>query len=410
MKIAIITSGFLPVPATKGGAVENIVENFIIENEIQRKVVFDIFSIDNDEAKTTAKKYKYSNFHFIKPNKAVKIIDKIIYWFCKNILKKEKTMSYRYIVQRPYFLRRTSKILKKENYDKIILENHSTLFLALKWNKNYLKYKDRYYYHIHNEMKSTYGCETIMKNTKNIMCVSNYIKKHVENFLKLSNSKNVSKLTNCINIDEFNNINQEEKNDLREKYNIYKDEKVLIFAGRLTREKGIKELLLAIKEINQVSNFKLLVVGSFFFDTEVKNDFDKELQSILTDIKDKVIFTGYIRHEEISKVYAISDIAVLPSLWDDPAPLTIIESMASGLPIITTDSGGIPEYAKNGCAFILKRDENLVQNLSIKIRELLNNDDERRKMSNISKKNAEELNLNNFYYDLLKNMDINANK
>ena len=107
MNIAIITSGYLPVPASKGGAVENIVENFIIENEIEKKVDFEIFSIYDEDAKKIAEKYKYTDFNFIKPNKLVQILDKLIYLFFKDILKKEKTMSYRYIIQRLYFLRKT---------------------------------------------------------------------------------------------------------------------------------------------------------------------------------------------------------------------------------------------------------------------------------------------------------------
>lgn len=402
MNIAIITSGYLPVPASKGGAVENIVENFIIENEIEKKVQFEIFSIYDENAEKIAKKYKYTNFNFIKPNKLVQILDKIIYFFFKNIMKKEKTMSYRYIVQRLYFLRKTSNKLKKNNYDRIILENHSTLFLALKWHKNYIKYKDKYYYHIHNEIKSFYGCEDIIKNTKKILCVSNYIKKQVESFFGIQNSENIVKLTNCINIDEFKEIDEKEKISLRKKYNIEKDEKVIVFAGRLSNEKGIRELLRAIKDVNNVPKFKLLVVGSFFFDTEVKNSFEEELSNIIKEIKDKVIFTGYVKHEDMYKIYGIADIAALPSLWEDPAPLTIIEAMASGLPIITTDSGGIPEYAKNGCAYIIKRDENLIKKIKEKLEELLNSETQRKKMSEISIKNAKELNLKNFYNDLLE--------
>ena len=402
MNIAIITSGYLPVPASRGGAVENIVENFIIENEVEKKVNFEIFSIYDENAENISKKYQHTNFNFIKPNKIVKALDKIIYFFFKNILKKEKTMSYRYIIQRLYFLRKTSNKLKKNNYDRIILENHSTLFLALKWNKNYIKYKDKYYYHIHNEIKSFYGCENIIKDTKKILCVSNYIKKQVENFFEIQDSENIVKLTNCININEFKEISKNEKIFLNEKYNIEKDEKVIVFAGRLSNEKGIRELLMAIRDISNVPKFKLLVVGSFFFDTEVKNSFEEELRNIIKEIKDKVIFTGYVKHEDMYKIYGMSDIAVLPSLWEDPAPLTIIEAMASGLPIITTDSGGIPEYAKNGCAFIIKRDEHLVENIKNKIQELLNNEEERIKMSKISLKNAKELNLKNFYNDLLE--------
>ena len=86
MKVAIITSGYLPVPASKGGAVENIVENFIIENEIEKKVNFEIFSIYDENAENISKKYQYTNFNFIKPNKIVKALVKIIYFFFKNIL------------------------------------------------------------------------------------------------------------------------------------------------------------------------------------------------------------------------------------------------------------------------------------------------------------------------------------
>ena len=50
----------------------------------------------------------------------------------------------------------------------------------------------------------------------------------------------------------------------------------------------------------------------------------------------------------------LADIAVLPSIWMTPAPLTL-ESMAAGLLIITTNSGGIPEYAKKWmCRYIEK--------------------------------------------------------
>ena len=65
-------------------------------------------------------------------------------------------MSYRYIVQRLFFLNKVSKILKKENYDKIIIENHTSLFLSLKWKKNYKKYESKYYYHLHNEILNDY--------------------------------------------------------------------------------------------------------------------------------------------------------------------------------------------------------------------------------------------------------------
>lgn len=157
-KIAIITSGFLPVPASKGGAVENIVVNLLNENEKNNKMEFNIISIFDDISYNESKKYSKSKINFIKVNFLVKFLDKITFLIAKKVLKKENSQSYRYIFQRLYYLNKCSKILKKNDFDKVILENHPTQYLALKWRKNYLKYSGRYYYHCHNEFPGTYGC------------------------------------------------------------------------------------------------------------------------------------------------------------------------------------------------------------------------------------------------------------
>lgn len=402
MHLAIITSGFLPVPASKGGAVENLIENFIKKNEEYKKINITVFSIKDEKAKEIANKYINTNVIFIEPNFIVKTIDKIIYFIAKNIIKKDKTMSYRYIFQRLYFLNKVSRYLKKNNYDKVLLENHPTLFMALKKRKNYLKYKDRYYYHLHNEIKSSYKCEEIIKNCKNNIGVSNFITNQLSEFLKVKDKKNFSVLRNCINQDQFNQLlPNDESKKLREKYGIKDDDKVLLFTGRLTREKGIKEILLSLKNVKS-ENYKLLVVGSFFFGTEVKNKFEEELEEIILELKDKVKFTGFIPYEDIYKIYSISDIAVLPSIWDDPAPLTIIESLSCGLPVITTNSGGIPEYVNEKCAFIYDRDDNLIQNISRGIDELLRNDELRINMGKESLNASKELTLDNYYFNFIE--------
>ena len=404
MNIAIITSGYLPVPAAKGGAVETIVDDFIKKNEEYHKVNFTVFSIYDKEAENRAKNLKNTKVLFIKKSKIINRLDKMIFFIAKNILKKDKVMSYRYIIQRLYFLRKVSKYLKKNDYDKIILENHATLFLALKFRKNYKKYAEKYYYHLHNEVTSTYGCYEIMRGTQKILCVSNYIKDHIKNKLNINDDK-VIKLENCVDTDKFKiKLNDKEKLELKKRFSIQKNDKVLLFTGRFTREKGIKELLQAVSRIDD-KNIKLLIVGSFFFGTDIKNKFEEEIKEYVENIKDRVVFTGYIPYDEINKVYAIADIAVIPSMWEDPAPLTIIEAMASGLPIITNNSGGIPEYAKNGCAIILDKNSEIIDKLKVAIINLLKDNKKLKEMSDISRKNAKNSNLDNFYFNLLQSLE-----
>lgn len=399
-KIAIITSGFLPVPASKGGAVENIVVNLLNENEKNNKVEFNVVSIFDDISYNESKKYSKSNFNFIKVNPLIKFIDKITFLIAKKILKKENSQSYRYIFQRLYYLNKCSKILKKNDFDKVILENHPTQYLALKWRKNYLKYAERYYYHCHNEFPGTYCCSEIIKSTKKIICVSNFIANSISNLMNMPSDKFVV-LRNCIDVKRFSNeLNFDEKRKLKEKYGIKDNEKILLFTGRITPEKGVKELVESLKNVSN-QNYRLLILGSALNELKTKTKYQEEIENIVQKISSKVIFTGFIKYEEINKFYSIADIAVLPSIWDDPAPLTVIESLISGLPIITTNSGGIPEYATNGSAIIIERNKDLAENLSKNINLLLNDEAKLKEMSTSAKKVSKDLTLNNYYNNFI---------
>lgn len=380
MNLAVITSGFLPVPAVKGGAVENLIVNLIDENEINKNIKFTIFSIFDQQAQVESKKYQNTEFIFIKTNGVIKILDKLIFFLAKNILRKKNSQSYRFILQRIDFLNKISKNIKQHDYDKILLENHPTQYLALKWKKNYIKYKDRYYYHCHNEFVGTYGCKHIIKNTKKILCVSEFIMNSVINNLGID-KKNCVVLKNGIDSDLFSKkICETDKNIIRKSYNLNKEDNILLFTGRLIPEKGIKELIEATQYTNE-KNYKLLIVGSSLNNIKIKTKYEEELRKQIIKTNDKIIFTGFVNYSEIYKFYNIADLAIIPSMWDDPAPLTVIEAMTAGLPIITTNSGGIPEYANPKCAEILKRDKYFVRNLSKAIDRLLKNKKKRKKMS-----------------------------
>ncbi len=396
MNLAVVTSGFLPIPATKGGAVENLVINLINKNEEDHNLDFTIFTIYDEKAVEEANKYRYSNFEFIKINWFVKILDKILFFVAKNILRKENSHSYRYIFQRLSFLNKVSKKLKKNDYDKVLLENHPTQYLCLKWRKNYLKYKDRYYYHCHNELPGTYGCNDIIKDSNRVLCVSNYIASNFKRVTNINENKLVV-LRNGIDYDRFSkDVDRKIVKSLKEKYDIKDNEKVLLFTGRITQGKGVKELILSLKDL-KYDNYKLLILGSVLNDIKVKTTYQEEIESLVEDMKDKVIFTGFINYDEISNYYAIADVAVLPSTCEDAAPLTVIEALVRGLPIITTRSGGIPEYAKDGSAIIIEKDENLVNNLTDAIDELLNDDNKLKEMSQKAKEVSKDLTLENFY-------------
>lgn len=401
--ITLIMGSVFPVPAVKGGAVENLIENIAKAQEKEKKVNLNIIcAYDFNAEKIAKEKFKNTNFNHIKVGKINKFIDQCISFVATKIFHKKNVMAYSYIFQRLGYYRKISSLLHKKDFGKIILENSTGLYLALKWKKNYLKYEGRYYYHCHNKVNMDFGCIDIIEKTNKFISVSDYIGKDLKNFSDRIKNKKFVTLKNIIDYEKFEkNITETEKNILKNKYHIDSNEKVIIFVGRLTEEKGIKQLLMAINDVTY-KNFKLLIVGSYFFNTKVKSDFEKELDELVNKNKERIIFTGYINYNEIYQLYKISDFAVLPSMWDEPAGLTIQEAEACGLPAITTNSGGIPEYVINGSSIIIKKDKNIVENLKTEIENLLDDEKKIKEMSNKSLEIIDDLDIYKYYNNLIK--------
>ena len=161
------------------------------------------------------------------------------------------------------------------------------------------------------------------------------------------------------------------------------DQFIIVFSGRLTPEKGIMELILSIKKVISTINCKLLIIGASAYGKDKQpTPFIQKLEEETKPIKDSVIYTGFVDYKDIPSYLKAADIAVVPSIWDEPFGLTVVEAMAAGLPLITTRSGGIPEICE-GVATIVERD-NIVENLANAILDLYQHPEKREAMAKAS--------------------------
>ena len=127
-------------------------------------------------------------------------------------------------------------------------------------------------------------------------------------------------------------------------------------------------------------NIHLLIIGaSAYGKDKCPTPFIRQLIEETEPIKENIVFTGFVNYQQIPSFLKMADIAVVPSMWEEPFGLTVVEAMAAGLPLITTRSGGIPEICE-GVATIVNRDD-IVNNLSSAILDLYQHPEKRKAMS-----------------------------
>jgi len=128
---------------------------------------------------------------------------------------------------------------------------------------------------------------------------------------------------------------------------------VILFVGRVQPVKG-PDLLIraAVKLAGEGIPFVLRVVGSQnFSSTDPLTPYERELRVLAEPIRDRVQFQPFTDRAGIVGVYQSADINVVPSNWDEPFGLTVLEAMACGLPSIVSRRGGIPEVAGDAALF-----------------------------------------------------------
>lgn len=400
MEVAVVTSGYLPVPPTKGGAVENIIYNLIKENEKFHGCDFIVYSIADQNEET----FRFTKIRQIRIGMLTKMLDQMLYFLAKNVFRKKHLISYRYFFQRMAFMRKVGKELQAHSYGRVVLENNVVMFRALEYHDNFERYKGKIYYHAHNELGKTLGYDKYLSRAKKIIGVSDYITGCFQNLIGTQTTE-FETVHNAVDEKLFRKrLSQEEKDALKKKLGIDPGYPVLLFAGRTAKEKGILELLEALSGLEE-DRFTLLVAGNTFFNVDVKDGFEKQLRRIAGTIRGKIIFTGLIPYPEMYQYYQLADMCVLPSVWQEPCSISIIECIVSGTPLITTRTGGTPENVTE--ATVLLETDNLTDALKEQLHKYLSNPEELLRLKEKTAKcTYRHGTITQYYHNFIRALDI----
>ena len=142
---------------------------------------------------------------------------------------------------------------------------------------------------------------------------------------------------------------------IRESYGI-RHEPVVLFVGRAFPMKGLQYLICAAHQVlEELPETKFLIVGGGFGIEEYVYLCER------LGIRNSFVFRARVPEEDIPRYYAASDVFVLPSIAGENLPITILEAMASGKPVIASNLSGIPEEVEDGSSGLLVQPRDVTQ-------------------------------------------------
>ena len=229
---------------------------------------------------------------------------------------------------------RNWKSFKDLKGDVQILSGPTLLPLTKYYRKTVVIGHDLYFLHHKGEslilqiyMKKMYK---LFKNSKYIVVNSEYTKKEFMKNLQIDESR-ISVVYPAFDEGVFHTGTSE----VRNKLNIKEGEVVLLSVGGDNPNKNVETIIKMLSKLPD--NYKLIRVGRNFNTIKLISDLD---------LSKRVILLGNIDIKFLSDLYRGSDVLVFPSLYEGFG-IPVVEAMASGIPVITSNRASLPEVAQN---------------------------------------------------------------
>jgi len=199
-------------------------------------------------------------------------------------------------------------------------------------------------------------------------------------------TKRIEVITNGIKLASFREKDELKCLEIRKKYNLKEDDKIILFVGRITQEKNIDKVIKAFATIKRkgVMGVKLVIVGS-----GLALEGLKELAVSIGVGKD-VIFTGNVDYKDVKHYYKIGYTFVTTSITE-VNPLTIIESLASGLPVLAVRAPWAVDIFTDGVDGLLT--DNDVEQFANALEKLIREPELREKLSQGALKTSEQYSI-----------------
>ncbi len=183
--------------------------------------------------------------------------------------------------------------------------------------------------------------EKMLERANKIIAVSHFTKRELLEYYKVPEEK-IRVIHNGVDVNKFKPA--QDKRKVKEELGFKADDLAILSVGRLYARKGLFTLIESIPAIvERFKNVKFIISG--------KGQSD-EMRKLLAHaekfgVKDSIIFTGYYPDKKLPKLYQAADVFAFSTFYEHH-PFAVLEALSTGLPVVTTSVGGIPETIDSG--------------------------------------------------------------
>lgn len=332
--IAIVVPELLPVPPVQGGAVEHWVDE---AGRRMKRAGRRLAMVSRPSGVAGQEGIEYIGIRWTYTERFFHRLKERVTWRnpLRYLAKIQNVFSYGTRVARAV-----------RDFDVIYLHNEPNLLLFLDKQPG-----QKIVLHMHNDHLSIRMFRPFYRKALAkadcIICVSDYIRRQaVAHFPEYADRFLV--VFNATDPDLFMPYGDEAVRQLEGVVHIAPEKCYLLYVGRLTPVKGVHVLIEAFREIHrQMPDTRLIITGSSFFGGAAKTAYESSLVKLAEPVSSAIVFTGYLPHEKLKYLYSAVDLIVLPSVWQDPCPLVVLEGMASGTCLVSSAVGGVPEVVED---------------------------------------------------------------
>ena len=183
--------------------------------------------------------------------------------------------------------------------------------------------------------------EGMLHRARKIIAVSHFTKWELTNYYKIPESK-IRVIHNGVDVNKFKPA--ADKRKVKAELGFNPDDLAIVSVGRLYARKGLFTLIESMPAVvKRFPNAKFIISG--------KGQSD-EMHKLIAyaeklGVKDNIVFTGYYPDKKLPKLYQAADVFAFSTFYEHH-PFAVLEALATGLPVVTTTVGGIPETIESG--------------------------------------------------------------